>query len=277
MINWLIDFILGMGSKRHGALIGTPTKLGFRKGTWVAVAIGGSALIGGGVSLYQSKKAGEGDDYDPLQSKQLPEYPEAEGARADWWNKIQEFGGQPGYGAIAPDWGDIWERARGKVSRYYSGGPLTPGLKGKVKASTARRNVSESPAQEELLTRIGQEEGLQLKDLASEQALQEAQFGEAGRQNWLQQIQALSGQKPSFVTGTGTAPGSSGSDLGSSIMDLGGTAGKLLGQKQQQNWYQQMMNQSQYGGFGGAPGTTGDVGSYLGKATPPPVNPNLYS
>jgi len=148
-------------------------------------------MAGGGLlsGLFGSKKK------DPEWSV-APEYPEAQGARGTWWEKLQSWGADPNYGAISPDWGRIWDQAKGRVQRYFWGGPLEPGLVGKVKSSLARRNVSESPASEDLIARMGMQEGLQLQDLATDQATQEAAFGEQGRQTWLQSLMGLAQQKP---------------------------------------------------------------------------------
>lgn len=179
-----------------------------------------------------------GDDDDEPSYEQLPEYPESEGARKMWWEKLQGWGTEPGYGAIAPDWGDIWERAKGKVSRYYWGGPTSPGAIGKVKASAARRGVSESPALQTMTGRMAKEEGLALKDIASEQSLQEALFGERGRQNWMTQLMGLSKMKPAFIT---TPGGGGGSSLADIIGKAGGAIGGAVSQWEQRNWYEGLL------------------------------------
>lgn len=125
-----------------------------------------------------------------------PEYPETTGARGEWWQRIQDWGNQRGYGAIAPDWGDIWDKASTRIKQYYWGGPEGgAGLAGKVKASAARRNVAESPALETGLTRLSATEGRDLGELATNMATEEAEFGEAGRQNWLQNISQIANLK----------------------------------------------------------------------------------
>ena len=150
-----------------------------------------------------------GDDEETItqtqEQKQEYQYaPETLGARKSWWERLQEWGKQPGYGAIAPDWEDIWGRAKRRVGQYYWGSDLQPGLAGKVRASAARRGVSESPAMEEMMGRMGRGEAGQLQDIAVEQALQKALFGERGRQNWLSSLTRLAGLGPIGQTGTTT-------------------------------------------------------------------------
>lgn len=118
--------------------------------------------------------------------------PEALGAQKDWWKKLQEWGNQPEYGAISPDWQNIWDLASKKINQYYWGGVGDTGLAGKVKASAARRNVSQSPALENQLAMLGMSESQQMGDLAKQEAINKASFGEQGRQNWLTSLQNLS-------------------------------------------------------------------------------------
>ncbi len=128
----------------------------------------------------------------PLEFAQQPEFPEAEGARGAWWEKLQQFGGDPDYGAISPDWADIWENAQKKVRQYFWGSPTDPGLVGKVKASAARRGVSESPAMEGAISRMGATESNVISDMATQEAQSRAEFAEGGRQSYLQNLMQLS-------------------------------------------------------------------------------------
>ena len=212
-----------LGTKRFGLLEGLPVRRGWRKGTWMITA----AVVGGGLGILGSQMGRRDFEQPEIQVKKLEEFPESEQARKDIAGRLQEWGDLPGYGAIEPDWGDIWERAKGKVSRFYWGGVGDTGLAGKVKASAARRGVSESPALQTQLTKMGMQEGLELKDIASEQALQEAAFGETGRQNWFTQMQNLARMKPTYATTAGVAqpqvPGTGEmlGELGSSVAGLG--------------------------------------------------------
>jgi len=165
-----------------------------------------------------------------------PEYPEAAGARGEWWKRLQQWGGEEGYGAISPNFGDIWERAKKRVSQYYWGGPEGgTGIAGKIKASAARRGVSESPALETMMGRMGATEAGQLGDISTELATKEAEFGERGRQSWLENIMRLSGmQMPGTWQGAqGYQPAQTTpwGDLASSIGSYFGGGGEFNLQK----------------------------------------------
>ena len=160
---------------------------------------------------------------------QNPEYGEATEARGKWGEKLKEWEDQPGYGAIAPNWGEIWERAKKKTSHYFWGGPGgEPGLSSKVRASAARRGVSDSPALETELARMGGKESDLLQDIGVRQATKEAEFGELGRQNWMNQLMRLSQQKPSgmWKSPSFSMPSRGGADT--SGADMGGMIGNML-------------------------------------------------
>jgi len=169
----------------------------------------GDFLGGGGNEKSSSKSSSTTNVY-----KQLPDYKEATGARENWWDTLQQWGSQPGFGAIAPNWNDIWENAKSKVSSYFQGGPEGPGVYDKIKANLAGRNMSEQPAAENYLQRGMFQEGNVLSDIAVQQAVQEANFGEQGRKTWLGSLQNLSGLKPSFYN--------AGSQTQSEQVDIGG-------------------------------------------------------
>ena len=220
-------------------------------GVALAAAIGGTALVG---SSAIGAFGGGGDDSisKDISYKELPGYEESDEAREAMSGKLQEWGGQEGYGAIAPNWDEIWESAKGKVGRYYWGDVGGTGLAGKVKAGAARRGVSESPAIDTLLTQMGQQEGQQLGDMATEQATQKLAFGEQGRQNWYSQMQNMANMKPAYASSGSITTGSGGDtstselmgNLGSSMVGLG----MQTGQNQwMQNYMQEMLGNSNLG------------------------------
>ena len=168
--------------------------------------------------------------YDFLRS---PEFAETAGARGSWFDKLTQWGQQPGYGAIAPNWGDIWDTAQKRIKQYYWGGPGgQPGIADKVRASAARRGVSDSPALETELTGMGYQEAGDMGNLATQMATKEAEFGEQGRQNWLQSLMQMAGLK---VPGQWSQTGVTGTDIGTSTgtstqtEDQGSPFAKLLG------------------------------------------------
>lgn len=200
--------------------------------------------------------------------EQYAEFPESERARQMWMGRLQEWGAQPGYGAIAPDWGDIWEQAQQRVKQYYWGGPGgQPGLAGKVRASAARRGVAQSPALETELGRMGMQEAGDIGDIATQQAIQRAQFGEAGRQTWMQQLMGMTGvrpqyyqpagvwQQPHVVTEQAMGSGAPQPGIGPLIGELGGALGGAGMQYAQQKWLQDLLK-----GAGGGGGIQGGVG-----------------
>lgn len=125
-----------------------------------------------------------------------PEYAEAEGARKTIFDRLNAYGADPNYGAVTPDWSNIWETAKNRVNQYFWGSPTDPGVAGKVKASAARRGVSESPALTNSLTRLGATEGGIMSNMATEQGVEQARLAESGRQTWLQTMMALANMKP---------------------------------------------------------------------------------
>lgn len=137
-------------------------------------------------SLFTSEKKSESES-----TSKRKNYPEADQARELWAEKLFEWGGAPDYGAMAPDWADIWSLAQQRIQDTYRGTPTSQGVYDRVKASAARRGVSESPAMENTLARAGAEEGQDIADLAKNQAIAEAEFSERGRQNWLNSIMGL--------------------------------------------------------------------------------------
>ena len=220
-------------------------------GVALAAAIGGTALVG---SSAIGAFGGGGDDSisKDISYKELPGYEESDEAREAMSGKLQDWGGQEGYGAIAPNWDEIWESAKGKVGRYYWGDVGGTGLAGKVRAGAARRGVSESPAIDTLLTQMGQQEGQQLGDMATEQATQKLAFGEQGRQNWYSQMQNMANMKPAYASSGSITTGSGGDtstselmgNLGSSMVGLG----MQTGQNQwMQNYMQEMLGNSNLG------------------------------
>lgn len=152
----------------------------------------GSLLSIGGTLLGSALQ----DDPESPQFAQAPQFPEANEARSKWWDYLQEIENDPNYGAVTPDWADIWQQAQQKVNQYYTGTAVAPGAIDTVKASAARRGVSDSPALQNNLTRMKVEQGSQLNEQATAQGVAKAQLAEKGRQTWLTSLQGLSSQRP---------------------------------------------------------------------------------
>ena len=233
----------------------------------------GAGLLGGWLSGQEQDKARE--DQQQQYEQQLammqtpptfmaePRYPEATGAREGMYSKLQEWGGQPGYGAIQPDWGDIWKTAQSKVNQYYWGGPGgQPGLASKVKASAARRGVSESPALETGLGQMGMQEAGQLGEMATAQGIEKARLSEAGRKSWMGGMERMMNLRTPgswWSPGMPAQPNIMPSGAGQAVAGLGGAAGSALmsyGQQQdQQSWLESMFNKTPGGSSGTMPGS----------------------
>lgn len=196
----------------------------------------GGNILGGALSKKTKPE-------DLLVYKQLPDYKETEGARGNWWDTLQKWGQDPNYGAIPLNWDEIWNTAKNRISRYYWGGVGDSGLAGKIRASAARRGVSDSPALESNLANLGFQEAINLQDLSTTQATDQLNRAEQGRQGWLSSLTQLAGLRPSFVTGTGVAQGGLGETIADVSTGIGGILSQYAGQKQQEDMLNQYLNQ----------------------------------
>lgn len=207
--------------------------------SWIAVGIGLSVVgAGAGIASAVTKKDKVSNAW-----LQNPEYPEAEGARKNWWETLQKWGADPNYGAISPDWDNIWETTQRQVREYYSGGPLTTGMRDKLKANVARRNMGDQPASDYLMMASYADEAGKMKDIATEQGIKKAELSEQGRRDWLTSLQNLAVQKPAGQWQTTVTPnktseiwGAVGQGLGSvgsSMVNYGATSDWLEGMKTQ--------------------------------------------
>ncbi|MFA6067522.1 MAG: hypothetical protein WC810_02975 [Janthinobacterium sp.] len=234
--------------------------------SWVITALaGGTALgIGGGIVSSSIKDSQAKDEFGRQQEfadkqyadqmagwknnkpqfYETPRFAETDKAREAWSNTLQDWGSKPGYGAIQPDWNNIWNTAQKKVQQYFWGSATGPGIVDKLRASTARRGVSESPANEELLTRLGAEEAGQYRDLATDEASKKAALSESGRQTWLGSMTQLANlQKQGIWDKPGMPPTQtyvpsvpSGQNWGDVMSSVGGGVASYASNKQQQDW-----------------------------------------
>ena len=198
-----------------------------------SAAVGAAGGIGG--AMISSKAA---RDNKP-EFAQAPESEEAKGARKLWWDKLQNWGADPNYGAISPDWGDMWKQGQQKIRDYYWGSATQPGLIGKVKGSAARRGVSDQPALEKEITKMGVEEAGDIGDMTSQQNIAQAKFGEQARQNWLQSIMGLTNKSPAATSYT--QPQQS-SGVGEAVSSAGSYVAQMMREREQRKWWEDMMN-----------------------------------
>lgn len=185
------------------------------------------------------------DEQKPQFVKQ-PEYPEAEKARSTLSDKLQAWGNDPYYGAVSPDWGNIWDTVQRQVRGYYEGTALSPGVKDRLKSSLARKNISENPASDYLMMAADAEQGNQLKDIATSQGIEKARLGESGRQFWTNATSDLSKQKPSGTWWQQPQQNPGVTELMNLITGVGAavaTGGMSLAAGNQQNdWLSKMLN-----------------------------------
>ncbi len=125
-----------------------------------------------------------------------PEYPHSQDARDLWWNKLQDWGKDPNYGAVTPDWDNIWNTVQNRVKQYYEGGPLQPGVKDRLRSSLARRGMSENPASDFLMAQTDAQQSNELNTIDTQQALDKANLAESGRSTWLNSLQNFQLQRP---------------------------------------------------------------------------------
>lgn len=189
--------------------------------SWIGTAVVGGLTLGT-AGMITSATAGR----DKVQNDflQNPEFPHSQDARDLWWGKLQDWGKDPNYGAISPDWDNIWSTVQNRVKQYYEGGPLAPGVQDKVNSSLARRGMSENPGSDFLHAQVAAQEGGDLRDAATQQGIAKAQFAETGRQNWLTSLDNFQAQKPTGQWSSQQNPNNQ-RMVGNAIGQIGGAVG----------------------------------------------------
>lgn len=207
-----------------------------------------SIAAGAGLSAANKSKQGQS-----INMTQYPEYPESEEARKKWWEVLQRWGSDSNYGAITPDWDNIWNLTQKKIKEYYQGSALAPGVKDRLKSSLARRNMSSSPAYDYLMMAADSDMGRKLEEAAVQEGIQKTNLAESGRQTWLNSLTDLSKQKPNFNTTTSTTGGNSLLDILGSVLTTAGTTGlQINAANEQKSWIEELLNKSN----GSVPSTT---------------------
>lgn len=190
----------------------------------------------------------------PATFLEAPRFAETDAARGDWWSKIQDLGKQPGF--VDPS---IMENVKTKLNQYYWGSPTGGGAIDKIRASAARRGVSDSPAMGVLESRMGAEQGGQLAGITSE-------LGQKGQQTYLQNIMQLSNlQVPGAWDKYGGMQVAQPSQ-GASMSDVMGTIGSGLfdvaGNYYQNQWMEKMIQDNRAAMYGTQ--TPSSIGSTMG-------------
>lgn len=205
-----------------------------------------------------------------------PTVPEADKARATWWDSLQEGQKTGTYGAVMPNYDKIFENAKQRINQYYWGGPSGGGLINKIRAGAARRGVAESPAIDVLTQRMGAEQANQLGNMSSDLDVTKANAVESARTNWLNSLMSLSNQNvqgtwANNTTQTLTAPQT---DYMPSLIGAGaGLAGNMMMnqslEKRNQDWLSKiygMPNQMPGSLTSGSEGFTSSRGFDWGNA-----------
>lgn len=271
---WTLSLLLGFFcSTAHAEPMSIATAMIISGLIGAGGGIAGGLLSKGGQNDNEPNPWGEGELF-----RELPGYEESDAARGDWASKLQQWGGEEGYGAIPMNWDEIWNTAKNKISRYYWGGVNDTGLAGKMRASAARRNM---PVNENMIGSLGQQESIDLGSLATTEATNKIQYGEQGRQGWLNSLMNLAGLKPSYITRTGVSGGGTTYGAGNMVGDVSSGIGSLFSQYSK-NKMQQEENQSNEDfwsyliGYGGGMPKTAQT-SLSGYNNPLVAPPDYYS
>jgi len=228
----------------------------------VATAIIGGSVLGiAGTALSANSSPDVSNDF-----LQNPQFPNSQAARDTWWQTLQNQQNDPtgAYGAIAPDWNDIWQQTQQQVKNYYEGSATTPGVNDAIKGSFAQRGMGGQAGETFALSASGANEAQQLGGLSAQQNIAKNQFALQGQQNWMNSLANFQAQKPTGEWQTQVNP-SSGQIWGNALSQLGGAVGsygtQALSQKQSSNWMSSM----------------GGVASGSGIATPSQLGYTSYT
>lgn len=230
------------------------------KRTWVAAAIVGGSAITAGAGIYESSQnkgmPNVSNTYTPG-----PNYQAGQDSTQEWLKQLQSDQSDPNWGAISPDWNDIWQQTQQQVNNYYNGTATSPGVNDQIKASFAQRGMSGDPAASYLMSASGANQASDLTNLAAQQNISKQTFANAGKTQWLNSIQNFQNQ---------TANGPSGGNWGGQVISptssqqiaqMIGTAGSGLASAGIQN----QGNQAQLAYL---QSLNGNPSSYAGSAYP---------
>lgn len=233
---------------------------------WVAgVGVIGTALIGAtaGTAVNMAAQAMAGGNGAPgvyNEYAQGPNYQNNQEISNQWKNWLTDAESDPNYGAIAPDWNDVWQQTQEKVKEYYNGTAMTPGINDAIKGSFAQRGMGGQAGETFALAASNANQAKDLSNASIQQNISKQTFANQGKNDWL-------GSMSNFINGTnqgagnwsGAIPyqtkdqstanmlGAVGSGLASNI-----TTGAM--QQQQNNWMQNMLQQNYSGAAGGING-----------------------
>lgn len=221
--------------------------------SFVAAAIIGGSAITAGAGIYsasQNKGApGIAQKYTPG-----PYAEQGKTAVNDWLGQLTKDQNDPNWGAISPDWNDIWQQTQQHVNNYYNGTATSPGVNDQIKASFAQRGMSGDPAASYLTAASGADQAQQLGNLEAQQNVAKQTFANTGKNNWMANIASFQHETaPQQGAWSNSVPyATSGQQIGNAIGSAGsGLASYGIQQQSNQNqlnWLQQMnQNPTSYG------------------------------
>lgn len=217
-----------------------------------------ASLIGGGLaaagavgSAAIGASSNKGMPAVKYQYFQGPDYQQGQTATNDWLSQITADQNDPtgNFGAISPDWNDIWAQTQRQVQQYYDGTATSPGVNDQIKASFAQRGMSGDPAASYLQAASGANEAEQLNQASQAQNIAKQQFANQGKSQWLNSVQAFQNQVANGPTGGAssitTAPTTTqqiASAAGAAASGLGSAYIGAQGQNSQLSYLNSIMN-----------------------------------
>jgi len=201
-----------------------------------AAIIGGAATLGGSLISANSNggKPGIVDQY-----TEGPSYAAGQTAQNDWLNQLTSDQNDPSgnFGAISPDWNDIWSQTQQQVNNYYNGTATNPGVNDQIKASFAQRGMSGDPAASFLQAQSGSNQAQDLSNLSAQENIAKNQFAQTAKQNWYSNINnfnnSTSGEQGNWSGGMAYA--TPGQQVGNAISAAGTGAVGLATQANSNN------------------------------------------
>lgn len=132
-----------------------------------------------------------------------PNFQAGQSATTDWLNQLTADQNDPtgNFGAISPDWNDIWSQTQQQVQDYFNGTATSPGVNDQIKSSFAQRGMSGDPAASYLTAASGANEAQELGNLSAQQNIAKQQFAQTGKQNWMNSIAQLQNQTSNSASG----------------------------------------------------------------------------
>ncbi len=153
--------------------------------SFIAAAIIGGSAITAGAGIYSASQNG-GAPGIVNEFTHGPDFQQGQDQQKSWLDQLNQDKGDPtgNFGAISPDWNDIWAQTQQQVHNYFNGTATNPGVNDQIKASFAQRGMSGDPAASFLESQSGANEAQQLGNLSAQQNIAKQTFAQNAKQNW---------------------------------------------------------------------------------------------